>query len=387
MSATSDQALIEFVSELVRCRSVLGQENEVAQLVIAKMQELGFDEAWIDPTGNAIGVIEGRSAGKTLLFDAHMDTVDVLPVRAWARDPFSGAVEEGRIFGRGSSDMKGALAAMVFGLAEIDRRAFAGRLAVSASVGEESIEGIALARVLEQVPADYVVIGEASELKLIRAGRGRAEYVLETVGVPAHASSPQAGRNAVHEMMRWVERVEGLEMPSDPFVGRGVMCLTDIISQPYPAHSVVPSRCQATYERRLLPGEAQEDVRQDLESAAVAGGVTEYRLTLAQARIETYTGAQLETPKWFAPWQIEEDHEVVRRAAAGLSQAGLEEGFSAYQFCTNAAYTAGVADIPTLGFGPSRESLAHIVDEYLEVEQLLGARQGYLGIAAGLLGG
>jgi len=386
MSETSDQALVEFVSQLVRCRSVLGQESEVAQLVIAKMQELGFDEAWIDPTGNAIGVIEGKQAGKTLVFDAHMDTVDVVPAIAWPRDPFSGLVEEGRIFGRGSSDMKGALAAMVFGLAEIDRGAIRGKVAVSASVGEESIEGSALAKVLEQVPADFVVIGEASELKLVRAGRGRSEYVLETVGVPSHASSPQAGRNAVLEMMRWVQRLEGLEMPSDPFVGRGVMCLTDIISEPYPAHSVVPSRCRATYERRLLPGETQEQVRQDLESAAVAGGVTEYRLTLAQARFETYTGALLETSKWFPPWLIEEDHEVVRRASDGLSRAGLEVAFSAYQFCTNAAYTAGVADIPTLGFGPSRESLAHIVDEYLEVEQLLGARKGYLGIATGLLG-
>ncbi len=385
MSDRSDQALIEFVCQLVQCRSVLGQEREVAQQVVAKMEELGFDEAWIDPTGNAIGVIEGGRPGKTLVFDAHMDTVDVLPATAWSRDPFSGTVEGGRIFGRGSSDMKGALAAMVFGLAETDRGAIAGKLVVSASVGEESIEGLALASVLEQVPADFVVIGEASELRLVRAGRGRAEYVLEAVGLPSHASSPQLGRNAVLEMMGWVGRLEALDMPRDLFVGQGVMCLTDIISEPYPAHSVVPSRCLATYERRLLPGETQEQVGQELESAA-AGRVTEYRLALAQARFETYTGARLETPKWFPAWQISEDHEVVRRAVDGLARAGLEVGFAAYQFCTNAAYTAGVAGVPTIGFGPSRESLAHIIDEYLEIEQLLAARKGYLGIAIGLLG-
>ncbi len=383
----SEDALIELVQALVRIPSVLGGEGKVAELMAEQMRRLGFDAIDIDAAGNVVGAIEGAAVGPTLLYDAHMDTVDVLPREAWQHDPFGGEIVADRIYGRGSSDMKGALAAMVHAAAGLDRERLAGRVVVSASVGEELIEGAALRTVMERYSPDYVVIGEASELDLVRAGRGRAELVLETQGEPAHASSPHLGINAVHLMGGVIEQIEGLEMPTHPFVGSGVMCLTDIISVPYPAHSVVPSGCRATYERRLLPGETQEGLMAELEAACARAGAENTAIHVATAEYETYTGTVWSEPKWYAPWELAEEHELVQGALAGLRSAGLEPGMSSYQFCTNGAYSAGVAGVPTIGFGPSRESLAHVIDEYIEIYQLTAACRGYAAISEALLAG
>jgi putative selenium metabolism hydrolase len=274
---------------------------------------------------------------------------------------------------------------MLVAAASLDRAALAGRLVVSASVGEESIEGAALREVMRARPPDFVLIGEATELNLARAGRGRAEFAIRTQGRPAHASSPERGVNAVHKMMRVIERIEALPMPSDPIAGRGVMALTDIISDPYPAHSVVPSGCRATYERRLVPGETREEVTAQLVEAFLAADAPETRIDLATADYTTYAGVEWSEPKWFPPWMLDADHPWLLRSSAALRAAGLAPELRSYQFCTNAAYSAGVAGVPTLGFGPSSEAHAHVVDEFVEIEQLLGAARGYRAIAAATL--
>jgi putative selenium metabolism hydrolase len=383
--AGSDNALIDLACALVRLPSVLGEENKVAEHVSREMRRLQFDHVEIDEAGNVIGVIRGLHDGPTVLFDAHMDTVDVLPTDAWTHDPFSGELVDDRIYGRGSSDMKGALAAMIHAAAGLERSRLAGNVIVSASVGEESIEGAALRCVLQHHPADFVVIGEASGLDLVRAGRGRAEFRLETCGQPAHAARPGDGINAVHRMAAVIGEIEKIHMPEDPFVGRGVMCLTDIISRPYPAHSVVPSGCRVTYERRLLPGEAQKEIEASLLEACARAGAADTVVELAETDFRTYTGVRWQEPKWFPPWLLPEEHTLVQRGLEGLRGAGIDPTLRSYQFCTNAAHSAGVAGIPTIGFGPSTEAHAHVVDEFLEVAQLLGAYRGYAGIATTLL--
>ncbi|MFQ5857314.1 MAG: YgeY family selenium metabolism-linked hydrolase [Anaerolineae bacterium] len=381
-----DDAVIEFTRDLVRIPSLFGHEKEIAEAVAHRMSALGFDHVEIDAAGSAIGIIEGAADGPTLLLDAHIDTIDVVPRDAWSHDPFGGELAEGRIYGRGSSDMKGALAGMVYAAAGVDRSAIAGRVIVSASVAEEIIEGIALKQVMERYPPDFVVIGESSDLNLVQGGRGRAEFKLRTRGKPAHTSVPDQGVNAVHKMMRVIEAVEALPLPEDSVVGHGVIALAGIMSDPYPPQSVVPSGCRATYERRLMPTDTLAGLMAELREACERAGAPDTEIELAVADFTTYTGVHWEHPKWFPAWVIDEDHELVQRALLGLRQAGLKPKLTAYQFCTNAAYSAGEACVPTIGFGPSPESMAHIVDEYLEVDQLLKATHGYAEIIAALLG-
>ncbi|GIV77213.1 MAG: peptidase [Litorilinea sp.] len=390
MTEMNQERLVQFARELVQLPSLSGQEQAVARRVQAEMEALGFDQVTVDENGSVIGVIEGREPGNTLLLDAHTDTVDVTSGVPWQRDPFSGAVVDGALHGRGSADMKGALAAMVHAAASLDRSHLRGRVVVSASTLEEVLEGIALQAVMARYPPDFVVIGEATGLNLSRGGRGRAEVRLETVGRPAHSSSPQLGRNAVLDMLQAVAAVEALTLPTHPLMGPAILALTDIISEPYPGHSVIPSICRVTYDRRLLPGETEEDVLGPILALAegdLAARQIQLRATIATGEYTAYTGNVLRMAKFFPAWLLPEDHAFVQRSLAGLHAAGLQPELTTYRFCTNAAYSAGVAHVPTVGFGPATEADAHVVDERLRLEDLLAAARGYRGIMEAVLNG
>ncbi len=379
MSSINTEQLIAFTQMLVREPSPSGQERAVVESVLAEMQMLGFDRAWADVNGNATGVIEGARPGPTLLLDGHCDTVDIAPGSQWTHDPFGAEIEGGYLYGRGVADMKGALAAMIHAAASVDRARVAGRVAVSATVMEEVMEGVSLRTVMDSLKPDFVVIGEATELHLNRGGRGRAEIHLETIGCPAHSSSPHLGINAVHLMLKAVSAIECLPLYSDPLLGPASLVLTDIISDPYPGHSVIPSRCRVTYDRRLLPGETPENVLSAITALPEAVEAN-LRATIAGGEHPTYMGSVLRGPKFFPAWILEETHPFVQSVLAGLRAAGLAPQLKAYRFCTNAAYSAGMAGVPTIGFGPGSEGDAHVVDERIKLAALIAAAHGYRGI-------
>ncbi|MFN8495213.1 MAG: YgeY family selenium metabolism-linked hydrolase [Caldilineaceae bacterium] len=380
------ESLIEFTQALVQQQSLSGQEQTVAQRVQAELQALHFDRVQVDENGSVIGIIEGQQLGKTMLFDAHTDTVGIAPGVPWNHDPFAAQITDEAMYGRGTADMKGALAAMIYAAASVDRAKLRGRVVVSASTLEEVLEGVALKTVMDQVHPDFVVIGEATEFNVNRGGRGRAEVHLETVGRPAHSSSPQLGRNAVLDMMKVIATLDKLELPSDPLLGPAIMALTDIISDPYPGHSVIPTLCRATYDRRLLPGETPAAVLATIQNHPDLHGI-ELHAKIAQGEYQAYTGATLRSEKFFPAWTFAEDDWFVQRALQGVTRSGLSPKLGAYRFCTNAAYSAGVAQVPTIGFGPARESDAHVVDEHLRLSDLRAAAYGYLGIIEAVLYG
>ena len=109
----TNEQLIAFCQEAVRIPSYSGQEKRVAELMKRKMEEYGFDEVIIDKYGSVLGTINGKRPGKTILMDGHIDTVDVIDAPQWKHDPFGGEIEDGKIYGRGTSDMKGSDCAMI----------------------------------------------------------------------------------------------------------------------------------------------------------------------------------------------------------------------------------------------------------------------------------
>lgn len=376
--------LVEFARALVRLPSLSCQEKDVADRVQDEMRTLGFDSVSRDENGSVVGIIEGSEAGRTILLDAHTDTVDVVSPVPWDRDPYSGDVAEGLLFGRGSSDMKGALAAMVHGAAAVDRSKINGRIVVAASVMEEVLEGVALKTVMDALPPDFVVIGEATHLNLVRGGRGRAELHLTATGIPTHSSAPHLGKNAVLDMVKVMSALEVMELPEHPLMGPGVMALTEISSSPFPANSVIPSICKTTYDRRLLPGETAEGLLAAVEEAAAGLDVT-LEAKVGKGEYETFTGRPLTKEKFFPAWELAEDHWLVQTALGSLVRAGFKPEVTAYRFCTNAAYSAGEAGVPTVGFGPAKEEDAHRVNESLRLGELAAATIGYRAIIEAVL--
>lgn len=376
--------LITFAQELVRLPSLSGEERDVADRVQSEMESLGFDRVWMDANGSVVGVIEGAHDGKTILLDAHIDTVGISPGAPWVHDPFGAVIENGAIYGRGVADMKGALAAMVHAAAALDRSALAGRVAVSASTLEEVLEGVALRTVMDATQPDFVVIGESTDLNVSRGGRGRAEVHLTTIGRPSHSSAPHLGRNAVLDMMRVIAAVEQIELGADPVMGPAIFALTDIVSEPYPGHSVIPSICKVTYDRRLLPGETATNV---LSAITDAPGLADIHLRaeIGVGEYTAFTGAKQRAEKFFPAWLMPEDDPFVTASLAALNAVDIPARLTAYRFCTNAAYSAGVAHIPTVGFGPATEADAHVIDERLKIDDLLAAAKGYRAIIESVL--
>ncbi|HEX9116976.1 MAG TPA: M20/M25/M40 family metallo-hydrolase, partial [Anaerolineae bacterium] len=189
--------------------------------------------------------------------------------------------------------------------------------------------------------------------------------------------------NAVLDMLPIVAAAAALPIRSDPVLGQAICVLTDIISDPYPGVSVIPSRCRVTFDRRLLPGETAETVLAEFRQLAAAGNPGgELHARLAEAGHRTYTGRLLAGPKFMPAWVFAEDHPFVAAARRGLHAAGLQPAIGAYRFCTDAAYSAGTAGVPTIGFGPGRERDAHVSDESLSLAELAAAKRGYAGIIA-----
>lgn len=381
------ESLTELCQELVRNQSVSGDESKVVDVIKGKFKELGYDECSIDAYGNIIGHIKGNKPGKRILFDGHIDTVPVPDDSKWTHAPFGGEIVDGKIYGRGTSDMKGQTSAMISAaayFAEDTKRDFEGDIFVVGVVHEEIFEGVSARKISEAIKPDYVVIGESSELNLKIGQRGRAEIVIETFGRPAHSANPEQGINAVYKMSKIIERIQDIETPVHEVLGKGILVLTDIKSSPYPGASVVPDYCRATFDRRLLIGETKEEVlapiQKIIDELIAADKEMNAKVSYAVGKETCYTGETIEGERFFPAWLYKEDDEFVKAALKGLRSAGINPEITQYSFCTNGSHYAGEAGIRTIGFGPSKENLAHTIDEYIEQEQLFIGAEGYYGI-------
>ena len=387
LTAERKEFVIALCQSLIQKQSYSGHEDGVVERMKQSFDELKFDEVLTDEYGSILGHIKGKRPGKVLLLDGHIDTVPAPDESKWTHDPYGGEIADGKIYGRGTSDMKGAVSAMIAAsafFASDTARNFAGDIYVSGVVHEECFEGIAARKISERIRPDYVVIGESSELNLKRGQRGRAEIVVETFGKPAHSANPRAGVNAVYKMATLIAAIGKLSAPVHAILGEGILELTDIKSSPYPGASVVPDYCRATYDRRLLVGETKESVLKPLQTLIdqIKCDDTEFsaRAHFASGTEQCYTGAEISGERFFPGWVFGEDNQFVQSALAGLKSAGLDPTITQYSFCTNGSHYAGEAGIPTIGFGPSRENLAHTIDEHIEIDQLVKAVEGYYGI-------
>jgi len=368
-------ALERFTLQLVGTPSPSGSEGAVAELVQAEMQRLGY-AVEVDALGNVTGTRDGGD-GPCVLFDAHMDTVGVTDPAEWSADP-AGELRDGRLYGRGAMDMKGPLAAVVHGAAAAE---LGGRVVVCASIAEEMIEGFATVDVARRVHPDVAVICEATARRVAIGQRGRAELIVEVHGSPTHSSRPELGVNAVEAMADVLAAAREIELPEHEALGRAILVPTDIVSRPFPALSVVPDLCTVTFDRRTLPGESEDSVVEPLRAAVEAAvgprGATA-TVTIGVDRFDSYSGARVEAPNFAPAWFTDPEREPARTALAALG-AGRHH----WAFCTNGSGTAALG-IPTLGYGPGDETLAHRVDEHIELAELRAGAEGYATLAAAL---
>lgn len=390
LSPVDKERLIGFLADLIRIPSPSTGEEQVARRLADEMQAVGFEHVYIDCIGNVVGHI-GPRKGPVLLYDGHMDTVGMGDVHAWTRDPYSALVQDGYIYGLGAADMKGSLAAMVYGVkALVDAKVeLGGDLYVVGVVQEEPCEGLAISTFLEKekLRPDYVVVGEATDMQIARGQRGRMELKVTTQGHSAHAAMPERGVNAIHAAARIIVGIEllALDLDEDPVLGKGSITVTHIESQSR-SRNAVPELCFLYIDRRLTSSETETKVLTEMRRLIGREGVkadvevTEYTST-------SYTGYPCKARQYYPAWVTPENHFLVQRAIATVEEVlGYRPRVGHWRFSTDGVYTAGVAGIPTIGFGPGDERFAHAPDERIRIKDVMDAAQVYAQLAVNILG-
>ncbi|MGC8781200.1 MAG: YgeY family selenium metabolism-linked hydrolase, partial [Anaerolineae bacterium] len=350
-----------------------------------ELRAIGCDEVWTDSAGNALGRI--GHGPRLVLYDAHLDTNEVADAREWPHPPLEPVVEGNTMFGLGASDCKAGVAAIVYGAAILaalrDECEQARHLLDEVSVVvmgatlEEDAEGFALRALVERdgLRPEIVLLAEATDLTLRRGQRGRCEVRVRTEGRAAHASQPHLGENAILKMMPVVAALEAMnaDLPVDPVFGRGTQVVT-LIEGPHTPNSV-PSWCEVTVDRRLVPGETAASVLAGIRAVVEPLGATA-RIPIQP--VVTHTGLRLDGPAFYPGWLLEEDHLLLAAGkATGRQLWGTEPAVGVWRFSTDGAYSAGAAGIPTLGFGPQEEQYVHTPLDQVDLIKLRRAAAWY----------
>ena len=319
MNTKFKQEVINLCQDLIRKSSYSGHEQNVVNILKTYMEKNKFDKVFTDKYGNIIGCIKGNRPGPKILFDGHIDTVPVANELEWTYPPFAAEIHDDKIYGRGTSDMKGAVAAMCVAakyFKEDFGNDFAGEIYIAGVVHEECFEGVASREVSKNIKPDYVIIGEASNLNIKIGQRGRAEIIVETFGKSCHSANPEKGINAVYKMAKVIEAINTLEPPHHDILGDGILELTDIKSSPYPGASVVPDYCRATYDRRLLVGETKESVLDPIKKLLLEmmakDSTLNVKVSYSVGKEKCYTNNEITGERFFPGWLYDKNDEFVQ---------------------------------------------------------------------------
>ncbi len=388
LTAPERESLLAFLRKLVQTPSLSGEEGAVAALVMEEMRRLGFAEVWMDEAGNVVGAL-GAAEGPTLLLDSHMDTVEVPDLSHWTRAPWGAEVRNGRLYGVGSCDMKGGLAATLYGAAHLQRLGIPlrGRVLVAVVGLEEPAEGTGTRILFEEdgLEADWAVIAEPSNLQVVRGQRGHIEMSLTLPGRSAHSATPELGENAIYAAARVIFGLEILaeQLAVDSFLGAGVLAVTNIRSQAV-SRNAIPELCEIIIDRRLIVGETETSALAEVQRVIAREGI-QAQLRVIEEDVCTHTGKTYRARRASPSWVFGEQHPLIVAMLQSAREVGLRPTLEYWNFATEGAYTAGVAQIPTVGFGPGDPALAHTGDEHVELEQVYAAAAAYAALAARLL--
>ncbi len=365
--------IVEFAQSLVRIKSYSGQEEEAIKLVEKKMIALGYDEVIIDEMGNVLGRI--GNGPKSILFDSHVDTVEVTDYNEWEVPPFNGTVLNGRLHGRGSVDMKSSVAASVYAAALAMKLGFTeGKTVyVSVTVFEEDCDGENLKHLFKErkLRPNFVVICEPSNNIIALGHKGKAQIAIKTQGISAHGASPEKGVNAIYEMAEIIQRVEkkNLELIKMGEV-HGTMVLSKI-SSVAASLNAVPSECEVYIDRRTIPGEANEDIKKEMDELIKNKNAS---WQVGSLHRKSWTGLQINYEPFHTAWRIDLHHPLTQACIAAYAEnfESQPTRFEFWDFSTNAITPVSMG-IPTIGFGPGDFKMAHMCNESCEVKQIIEA--------------
>ncbi|MEW6376390.1 MAG: YgeY family selenium metabolism-linked hydrolase [Thermodesulfobacteriota bacterium] len=368
----------ENLSKLVKIKSLSTKEEAVQQELKRQMEPLKLDELRIDGLGNVIGRI--GNGKKILAIDGHMDTVDVGNADNWEFDPFSGEIKDGHVLGRGSVDQKGGAASFITAARILMKLGFDKDLTVYfvGSVMEEDCDGLCWKYIIEEdkIKPDIVICTEPTNCNIHRGHRGRMEIEVTFRGVSAHGSAPERGENAIYMASKACLDIKALneKLKTDAFLGKGSVTITEFVSKS-PSLCAVADYAKIHVDRRLTWGEMKESAVAEIEEIVEDVNA---EVQILQYDERAYTGLRYGMEKYYPTWKIPADHTAVKMGVEVYeSLFGRAPKVDKWTFSTNAVTITGMYGIPTIGFGPGDEVLAHAPNERVPIDDLVKASAFY----------
>jgi putative selenium metabolism hydrolase len=370
--------IVKLLRDMIAIPAESCHEGKRCQRVLDEYQKLGLDEAYFDRLGTVVGRI-GNGPFK-ILMDGHIDCVGVGDPAAWELDPFQGKHEEGRIWGRGAVDELPAIACMAYAARILKDQGVPDEVSVylTASVMEEDCDGYCMLHLIEQegIRPDVVVIGEPTNLQVFRGQRGRVEATIATHGKSAHGAHPECGVNALYKMAPIISDIEQLNqgLGTDRFLGKGTIIVSHIECTTASLNAV-PDSARIVLDRRLTAGETVESALDELRNLPHLGDA---EIELLTYEATSWRGEQAQQEKYFPTWVLPEEHPLVQGTVEAVADVlGSSPEISRWSFSTNGVATMGRLGIPSVGFAPGREELAHTTEERVRVEDLVKATAVY----------
>jgi succinyl-diaminopimelate desuccinylase len=370
-----------FLQEIMRIESRSGAEGQLAARVVQEMTALGFDAAWLDAKGNAFGLVKGLEAGGGVLLLTHLDHIDVGDLSVWAHPPFSGTLTaDGVIHGRGATDIKGPLAAQVYTLGEmLSRGERPRRDVVIAMPVLEEIGGEGMAFMMQELPLETplgafsigaCIVGEPSSNRVMLGHRGVCRCTVSFHGRAHHASLGLKADNPHFALGKFLQRLEAFQPATHPILGASTLAPT-VIHADTSSNNLTPNRIDLSIDWRTTT-ESGADVKRILETLLDG-------LPASFKSFDDWQGGEggIKHPGFV----IEPSHPLVtalQRVVARVISGTLEPGI--WRFATDGRFSAAMG-IPTIGFGPGDEGLAHTTRErigLLEIVAHMEALEAFL---------
>ncbi len=379
-----EQEIIKTASEMIQINSQSTQEKAMAEYTAAKMRELGYDEVVVDPYGSVFGTVHGTGSGSSVTLNCHLDVVHEGDPEKWQYPPFSGAIAEGKIWGRGASDTKGTFAIQLYTPVMLKKAGLLpkGDIVVAGVVAEEIAGFGAMMQMRENFKlTDYCIVGEATENDIAIGSRGRCCVVVTIKGKSCHASIPHEGKNPFDFLGKFLLELPTVEMAKDSLFGHSTMSATSISSSEK-GTNIIPNEVVLYLDYRQVGDDTEENVLKKIQAVAdrcAVEGITVELKTL-YFPLTTYTGYEGQAFQGEPPFSVDADEEYIQLALKTLEEVvGRPVQAKPWAFATDTGQFAAKG-IKCLGYSPAEIKRCHTTEDNIDIAMMAEGTIGYLAL-------
>lgn len=379
--------IVSFAQQLIQTPSPSGDEKNISNLIIEELKSLGYDEYFIDKTGNVIGIIKGN-ADKSIGYISHMDHKVIESIEGWSESPNSGKIHDNFIHGIGSSGSKGAISAQIYaghilkslGLIKND-------YVVAFTVQKNSETCFGIKNLLEDtfveknINLNNVILGYPTSLNIYLGQRGRTQLEISIFGRTSLSAVPWLGINAVNKLGSVIRLLEDLtdNLPSHTLLEESTLAITNISTYPN-KDNFIPDRCIIKIDRWFLNNETIDEVRGQVQAIVnkLMGEDHTFKATveIQTEKIHSYTGYTEELPKFSMPFLTDVEDSIIEKIYHPLKKVQENINFGAWYGTTDGGYISCIKKIPVIGYAPGDQRYCDTPFDKIDIDDIITATIG-----------